>query len=55
VRQEINRAVNLCLDEHPRAQIAYEHLSVASMKFKARSMNAYLYASHLAHIPRQLA
>jgi transposase len=55
VRQEINRAVNLCLDEHPHAQIAYEHLSVASMKFKARSMNAYLYASNLAHIPGQIA
>jgi transposase len=55
VRQEINRAVNLCLDEHHDAQIAYEQLSVATMKFKARSMNAYLYASNLAHIPRQLA
>jgi transposase len=47
--------VNLCLDEHHDAQIAYEQLSVATMKFKARSMNAYLYASNLAHIPRQLA
>jgi len=55
VRQEINCAVNHCLDEHPDAQIAYEHLLVASMKFKARAMNAYLYASNLAHIPKQLA
>ena len=55
VRQEINRAVNQCLDDHPDAQIAYEHLSVASMKFKARAMNAYLRASNLAHIPQQLA
>ncbi|HYU76324.1 MAG TPA: transposase, partial [Ktedonobacteraceae bacterium] len=54
VRQEINRAVNTCLAEHPDAHIAYEHLSVASMKFKARAMNAYLYASNLAHIPRHL-
>ena len=29
--------------------------SVASMRFKARSMNAYLYASNLAHIPKQIA
>ncbi len=55
VRQEINRAVNQCLSEHPDAHLAYEHLSVASMKFKARAMNAYLYASNLAHIPRQIA
>src|SRR6266852_1732147 len=55
VRQEINRAVNLLLEEHPDARIIYEDLSVASMRFKARSMNAYLYASNLAHIPEQLA
>ncbi len=55
VRQEINRAVNQCFTEHPDAQFAYEHLSVATMKFKARAMNAYLYASNLAHIPKQLA
>ncbi len=55
VRQEINRAVNVCLDEHPDAHIAYEHLSVASMKFKARAMNAYLRASNLARIPEKIA
>jgi Putative transposase DNA-binding domain len=55
VRQEINRAVHLCLDEHPHARIAYEQLSVASMKYKARAMNAYLYASNLAHLPSQIA
>jgi transposase len=55
VRQEINRAVNQCFAEHPTAQIAYEHLSVATMKYKARSMNAYLYASNLAHIPKKIA
>ncbi len=55
VRQSINRVVNVCLGEHPHAQFAYEQLSVATMKFKARAMNAYLYASNLAHIPRQLA
>ncbi len=55
VRQEINRAVKQCFGEHPGTQFAYEHLSVATMKFKARAMNAYLYASNLAHIPRQIA
>src|SRR5216683_1449253 len=55
VRQEINRAVNQCFAEHPNAQFAYEQLSVASMKFKARAMNAYLRASNLAHIPKQIA
>jgi Putative transposase DNA-binding domain len=55
VRQEINRAVNSCLNEHPAAQIAYEQLSVVSMKFKARAMNAYLRASNLARIPEKIA
>jgi hypothetical protein len=55
VRQEINRAVNECFAEHPGAQFAHERLSVATMKYKARAMNAYLYASNLAHIPKQLA
>src|SRR6266487_2787109 len=54
VRQEINRAVNECFAEHPDRQFAYEHLSVATMKHKARAMNAYLRASNLAHIPRQI-
>src|SRR4249920_737362 len=55
VRQEINRAVNQMIADHPNARIIYEDLSVASMRFKARSMNAYLYASNLAHIPEQIA
>src|SRR5215469_9403986 len=55
VRQSINRAVNQCFTEHEGCQFAYEHLSVATMKFKARAMNAYLYASNLGHIPKQLA
>ncbi len=55
VRQEINRAVNQCFSEHPDAQFAYEQLSVATMKYKARAMNAYVYASNLAHIPKQIA
>jgi hypothetical protein len=55
VKQEINRAVNLLLRDHPAARMVYEDLSVASMRFKARAMNAYLYASQLGHIPEQLA
>jgi transposase len=55
VRQAINRAVNQCFAEHPDAQFAYEQLSVATMKHKARAMNAYLRASNLAHIPKQIA
>jgi len=54
VRQEINRAVALMIQDHPDAHIIYEDLSVACMRFKARSMNAYLYASNLAHIPEQI-
>jgi hypothetical protein len=55
VRQEINLAVNQCFAEHPDAQFAYEQLSVATMKHKARAMNAYMRASNLAHIPEQIA
>ncbi len=55
VRQEINRAVNQCFDEHADAQFAYEQLSVATMKHKARTMNAFMRASNLANIPEQIA
>ena len=55
VKQEINRAVNRCFTEHEGAQIAYEQLSVATMKHKARAMNASMRASNLAHIPQQIA
>src|SRR5216684_5602024 len=44
VRQEINRAVNEMITDHPHAWIIYEELNVASMRFKARAMNSYLYA-----------
>src|SRR5712691_7278822 len=55
-RQEINRAVKQCFadPEHEGVQFAYEQLSVASMRFKARAQNAYLRASHLGHIPQQI-
>jgi len=55
VRQSINRAVNECVAEHEGYQFAYEQVSVRTMKFKARAMNAYLSASNLGHIPEQLA
>jgi transposase len=55
VRQEIHRAVNDLYREHPEAQFADEQLNVAGMQFKARRMNADLYASNRAHIPAQLA
>jgi hypothetical protein len=54
VKQEINRAVNECFAEHQGAHVAYEQLSVATMKHKARVMNAYMRAANLAHIPRQI-
>jgi len=56
VKHEINHAVNQCFTdpEHEGVQFAYEQLSVASMRFKARAQNAYLRASNLAHIPRQI-
>src|SRR5713226_2724709 len=54
VRQEINRAVNECFARYPNAHFAYEQLSVATMKFKARAQNAYLRAANLAHIPNQI-
>lgn len=57
VKQEINHAVNQCYNDpdHQGVQFAYEQLSVASMRFKARAQNARLRASHLAHIPAQIA
>lgn len=55
VKQAINRAINECIADHQGYQIAYERLSVRTMKFKARAMNAYLSASNLGHIPEQLA
>src|SRR3989442_4835489 len=55
VKHEINRAVNECFTDpdHEGAQFAYEQLSVATMRFKARAQNAYLRASHLGRIPQQ--
>jgi transposase len=55
VRQEINRAVNAFYADHVDYQIAYENLDVRTMRFHTRRMNAYLYASNLAHLPKQIA
>jgi transposase len=55
VRQEINRAVNEVYAAYPTHQLAYEQLNRAGMKFAARAMNAYLYASNLGHLPKQPA
>jgi hypothetical protein len=55
VKQSINRAVNCCFGEHEGCQFAYEQLSVASMRLHARAQNAYLRASQLGHIPKQIA
>jgi IS605 OrfB family transposase len=55
VRQEINRAVNRFLDDHPDHDIVLERLSPSTMRFKSKRMNAYLYASNLGHIPKQIA
>ncbi|NJN67949.1 MAG: transposase [Chloroflexaceae bacterium] len=55
VRQEINRAVKAFFRDYAGFQVAYEDLAVRTMRFKTRRMNAYLYASNLGHLPKQLA
>jgi IS605 OrfB family transposase len=55
VRQSINQAVNQFLSEAGPCRLVIEDLAVSDMRFKAKRMNAYLYASNLAHIPKQLA
>lgn len=55
VRQEINRAVNQFYADYAHFQVVYEDLSVRTMRCKTRRMNAYLYASNLGHLPKQLA
>ena len=55
VRQSINQAVNRCFEEHEGCQFAFEQLSIASMRHKARAMNAYMRAANLGHIPDQIA
>ncbi len=54
IKQSINRAVNLCFEDHEGCQFAYEQLSVVSMRHKARAMNAFLRAANLAHVPDKI-
>jgi IS605 OrfB family transposase len=54
VKQSINRAVNQFFNDHPDHDVVLEDLSVSTMRFKSRRMNAYLYASQLGHIPDQI-
>jgi transposase len=53
--RQINRAVNQFYADHPGYQVGYEALNMRGMRFHAKRMNAYLYASNLGHIPKQLA
>lgn len=55
VKQDINRAVNQLFADHPQQHVVMERLNVSEMRFKAKRMNAYLYASNLGHIPEQIA
>lgn len=54
MKQNINRAVNEMLRDHPEATFVMEDLSVATMRFKSKRMNAYLSASNLGRIPTRL-
>lgn len=54
VRQTINYAVNRLLDDHPEVTLVIEDLSVQTMRFKSKRMNALLSASNLAHIPKKI-
>lgn len=54
VLQSINKAVKDYFCDHPDSEVVIEDLSVSSMRFKSRRMNAQLYASHLGHIPQQI-
>ena len=53
-RQTINKAVKDFFHDHPDSAIVLEALSVSTMRFKSRRMNAKLYASNLAHIPEHI-
>lgn len=54
VRQSINHAVNQLLEAHPPVALVIEDLSIQTMRFKSKRMNALLSASNLAHIPKKL-
>ena len=48
------KAVKDFFHDHPDSAIVLEALSVSTMRFKSRRMNAKLYASNLAHIPEHI-
>jgi IS605 OrfB family transposase len=54
IRQEINRAVNQFFADNTQAEVVLEALTVASMRFKAKRMNARLYASQLGYLYDQI-
>lgn len=54
IRQMINHAVNRLLDHHPQDALVIEDLSIRTMRFKSKRMNALLSASNLGYIPKKL-
>ena len=52
--QAINKAVKDFFHDHPDSVVVLEDLSISTMRFKSRRMNAKLYASNLAHIPEHI-
>jgi IS605 OrfB family transposase len=53
-RQSINKAVKDFIRDHAHCEIVLEDLSVSTMRFKSRRMNAKLRASNLAQIPKHI-
>jgi IS605 OrfB family transposase len=52
--QSINKAAKDFFRDHPDSTIVLEDLSVSTMRFKSKRMNAKLHASNLAHIPAHI-
>jgi IS605 OrfB family transposase len=53
-RQSINKAVKDFFLDHPNCEIVLEDLSVSTMRFKSKRMNAKLHASNLAQTPNHI-
>jgi IS605 OrfB family transposase len=53
-RQSINKAVKDFFRDHAHCEIVLEDLSVSTMYFKSRRMNAKLHAANLAQIPNHI-
>jgi IS605 OrfB family transposase len=53
-RQSINKAAKDFFRDHPARTIVLEDLSVSTMRFKSKRMNAKLHAANLAHIPAHI-